>query len=205
MRKLICSALMINCLVLTACAGTEQQIRAYAQSLIQADAARLTAQVQADHGDTLECYTLEYAFDGESWTALVAEPDILAGITVRIEEGGTSLAYEGVMLAAGNVLTKGVTAVGAVPLLWEALKTGSLDCVWEEGSLLAGSYVADDTTVMTLWYDASGLPVAAELTEQGISKVSCRFTNVEIDTKDSGHETTDETNLGGNQSAGSGT
>ena len=163
----------------------------------------MTAQVQADHGDSLECYTLEYAYDGSQWTALVTRPDILAGISVHMEEGGSSLEYDGVMLAAGDILSNGVTAVGAVPLLHEALSTGCLDSVWKEGELLAGAYIVDDTIGMTLWYDVAGLPVAAELTENGIGKVNCHFTNVEIE--DSGHETTDETNLGGNRSAGSGT
>ena len=205
MRKLICSALMINCLMLTGCAGIEQQVRSYSQGLCDADSVRMTAQMQADHGDTVECYTLEYSFDGNRWSALVTEPDILAGITVHMDGDGSKLEFDGVMLAAGDILSNGVTAVGSVPLVWETLRTGSLDCVWEEGGLLAGTYVYDDTIGMSVWYTAEGLPIAAELTENGIGKVSCHFTNVEIDTKDSGNETTDETNLGGNRPEGSGT
>ena len=195
MRKLICSALMIICLMLTACADIEQQVRTLSQGLRDADSVRMTAQVQADHGDTLECYTLEYKFDGEKWTAMVTAPDVLSGITVHMDGDGSQLEYDGVMLAAGDILSNGVTAIGSVPLLWETLRTGSLDCVWEEGGLMAGTYIYNDTIGMTLWYNAEGLPAAAELTENGIGKVSCHFTNTEI--KDSGNETTDKTNLGG--------
>jgi hypothetical protein len=186
---------MINCLVLSACGSTEQQVRSYAQALCGAERLGMTAQVQADHGDTVECYTLEYDYDGSGWTALVTAPDILAGISVHMDETGSSLEYDGVMLAAGDILSKGVTAIGSVPLAMDALRTGSLDSVWAEGELLAGAYVYDDTVAVTLWYDEAGLPVAAELTENGIGKVSCHFTNTEI--KDSGNETTDKTNLGG--------
>ncbi len=195
MRKLICSALMITCLVLTACADTEQQVRSFAEELCNGTSVRMTAQVQADHGDTVECYTLEYDFDGSEWTALVTAPDILAGISVHMDGDGSELEFDGVMLAAGDILSNGVTAIGSVPLIWETLHTGSLDCVWEEGELFAGTYVYDDTIGMSLWYDAAGLPVAAELTENGIGKVSCHFTNVEVGR----NGTTENENLGGNQ------
>ena len=202
MRKLLCSALMINCLVLSACADTEQQVRAYNEALCDAASVRMTAQVQADHGDTVECYTLEYSYDGSEWSALVTEPEILSGISAHMDGDGSELEFDGVMIAAGDILSNGVSAIGAVPLLWEALETGSLDCVWEEGGLMAGTYIYNDTIGMTLWYNAEGLPAAAELTENGIGKVSCHFTNTEI--KDSGNETTDKTNLGGDQSPRSG-
>ena len=200
MRKLLCSALMIICLVLSACADTEQQVRTYNQVLCNGASVRMTAQVQADHGDTVECYTLEYSYDGSKWTALVTEPEILSGISVHMDGDSSELEFDGVMLAAGNVLSNGVTAIGSVPLLWETLETGSLDCVWEEGELLAGTYVYDDTIGMSLWYDAAGLPVAAELTENGIGKVSCHFTEIEVDKSG----TTENKNLGGNQPEQSG-
>ena len=201
MRKLICSALMITCLVLTACADTEQQVRSFSQGLCGASSARMTARVQADCGDTVESYTLQYNYDGSRWTAMVTAPDVLAGITVHMEGDGSQLEYDGVMLAAGDILSNGVTAIGSVPLVWEALRTGSLDCVWQEGELLGAAYVYDDTIGMSLWYDAQGLPVAAELTENGIGKVSCHFTEIEVDR----NATTEDKNLGGNQSGESGT
>ncbi len=197
MRKLICSALMITCLMLTACASIEQQVRAFNEALCNAASLRMTAQVQANQGETIESYILEYAFDGSEWTAMVTAPDVLSGITVHMNDDGSALEFDGVMLAAGDILGNGVTAIGSVPLVWETLHTGSLDSVWEEGELLGATYVYDDAIGMSLWYDAAGLPVAAELTENGIGKVSCHFTKVEI--KDSGNETTDKTNLGGNQ------
>ncbi len=201
MRKLICSALMITCLVLTACADTEQQVRSFSEGLCGASSARMTAQVQADCGDTVECYTLQYNYDGSRWTAMVTAPDVLAGITLHMEGDGSQLEYDGVMLAAGDILSNGVTAIGSVPLVWETLRTGSLDCVWQEGELLGAAYVYDDTIGMSLWYDAQGLPVAAELTENGIGKVSCHFTEIEVDR----NATTEDKNLGGNQSGESGT
>jgi hypothetical protein len=196
MRKLICSALMILCLGLTACGGTEQQMRSFADRFGAASQLHLTAQVQSLVGDTVEEYTLEYGYDGSKWTAAVLAPQVLAGITAAMEEDGSKLEYDGVILAAGNLLTMGVSPVAAVPFVHEAVKKGCLDCVWQEDDLLAGNFQYNDGVSVSLRFDAAGIPVAAELTENGIVQLQCRFTNVKIE--DGGNETTDETNLGGN-------
>ena len=172
MRRLLCSALMIICLMLSACAGTEQQVRAYNEALCNVESVRTAVQVTADCGDSVECYTLEYTFDGSEWSALVIAPSVLAGITVHMGSDGTELEFDGVMMAAGDVLSSGVTAVGSVPLIWDALRTGSLDCVWTEGELLGCTLLYDDGVSVSLWYNAEGLPAAAELTEHGIGKIS---------------------------------
>ena len=103
MRKLICSALMITCLMLTACASIEQQVRTLNEALCGAASVRMTAQVQADCGDTVESYTLEYHYDGSRWSAMVTAPDVLTGITVHMSDDGSELEYDGVMLAAGDI------------------------------------------------------------------------------------------------------
>lgn len=197
MRKLICSALMILCLVLTACVGTEQQLESFSERLSQADSIRMTAQVLTDHGETVEEYTLEYSFDGTRWTVLVTQPAILSGITARIGEDATEVEYDGVILAAGDVLSAGVSPIASVPMLVRTLETGSLDCVWTESALTAGTYIYDDAVSASVWYDGEGNPVAAEMTENGIVKARCHFSDVEVEFDN--HGTTDKTDLGGNQ------
>lgn len=203
MRKLCCSALMIACLMLSACGGTEQQVRTFNEVLCGAASVRTAVQVTADCGDTVECFTLEYMYDGSEWTALVTAPAVLSGIAVHIGEAGTELEFDGVMLAAGDVLSSGVTAIGSVPLIWDALRTGSLDCVWTEGALLGCTLRYDDAISVSLWYNAEGLPAAAEVTENGIGKISCRFSNTKIEVGT--HGSTKDTDLGGDQPEQSGT
>ena len=202
MRKLISSALMITMLVLTACGSTKQQLEAHRARFTEADTMRMTAQVQADCGGSPETFTLEYSYDGTQWTALVTEPAFAAGVTARIGDDSSELEYDGAILDTGNLLENGISPIASMPLVAEILREGSFDCGWTENELLAGTYLYDDATACTVWFDAGGLPVAAELTEHGITKLRCILTNTEI--KDSGHETTDETHLGGNQSDGSG-
>lgn len=202
MRRRLCSALMILCLGLTACGGPEQQLESFAARLSEADGIRMTAQVQTDHGETVEEYTLEYSFDGTEWTALVMQPEVLAGITAHIGEDATEIEYDGTILAAGDILSIGVSPIASVPVLVRTVQTGSLDCLWTEGDLLAGTYLYDDAVSVTIWFDTAGSPAAAELTENGIVKARCHFTNVSIE--DGSHGTTDETDLGGDQPEQSG-
>lgn len=199
MRKLMCSALMIGLLVLSACGGTKQQrLESFRERFAESDSLRMTARVQADCGDTVETYTLEYSYDGAEWTVLVTEPAFAAGITARIGADASELEYDGAILATGDLLENGISPIASVPLLAETLRTGTFDSMWSEEELLAGTYLYDDARSASVWFDAAGLPIAGELMENGITKVRCTFANTEI--KDSNDETTDKTNMGGDQS-----
>lgn len=202
MRHILCSALMILCLGLAACGGPEQQLESFGTRLSEADSIRMTAQVQTDHGETVEEYTLEYSFDGTKWTALVMQPNMLAGITAHMGEDATEIEYDGAILAAGDILSMGVSPIASVPMLVRTVQKGSLDCYWTEGDLLAGTYIYDDAVCVTVWYDSGGNPAAAELTENGVVKARCHFFDVRIE--DGSHGTTDKTDLGGNQPEQSG-
>lgn len=204
MRKRICSALMIGCLALTACGSTKQQKLESARARIaEAQEMTMTAQVQADFGDTIERYTLEYSYDGECWTALVTQPEIVAGVIARVSEDTSELEYDGAILTTGDLMGNGIAPVSAVPLMHETLQKGMMDCVWEEGDLLAGTFIYDDAISVSVWFDGDGIITAAELTENGIVKGICILENVEI--KEATHGTTDKADLGGNQPEESGT
>ena len=202
MRKRICTALMIGCLALTACGSTGQQrLEAARTRMAEAETMSMTAQVQADFGETIEQYTLEYSYDGDCWTAVVLEPAFVAGITARISEDTSELEYDGAILVTGDLTGNGIAPISAVPLIHETVRKGMTDCVWEEGDLLAGTFLYDDAISVSVWFDAEGLPAAAELIESGTVKAKCILTNV----KEATHGTTENTDLGGNQPKESGT
>lgn len=203
MRKVGCSALMIVCLVLTACGSTKQQMETARERMIEARCIQMTAQVQADFGEVVEHYTLDYRFDGEQWTVTVIQPECVAGVTARITEDASELEYDGAILTTGDLVGNGVVPISAVPMIWETLRIGTLDSVWTEGEYLVGTYIYDDAVQVSVWFDGAGNPVAGELAENGIVKASCQFTNVKIEANNNG--TTEETDLGRNQPEQSGT
>ena len=197
MRKALLTALMILCLA--ACGSTGQQMEHARSRLTEARAMSLTAQIQAG----TDSYTLEYAWDGETWTALVIRPELIAGISASMGPGGTDIAYDGAILAVGDLTERGVSPMGALPMILEALDTGTVDSVWTEGELLAGKFIYDDDISVTVWFDGTGTPVAGELTERGIVKATVTMTNVQIKEATS-IETTENEDLGGDQPGESG-
>lgn len=155
----------------------------------------MTAQVEADFGETIEQYTLEYNFDGQCWTAVVTQPEFVAGVTARMTKDASELEYDGAILTTGDLIGNGIAPISAVPLMHETLSNGTMDCVWEENDLLAGTFIYDDAISVSVWFDAEETPVAAQLSENGMVKAECILTNVEIEET---HGTTEKTNLGGN-------
>lgn len=203
MRNTLISALMITCLALSGCGSAkQQQLNAARERIAGASELSLTAEVRADYGETAERYTLEYSFDGTTWTATVTAPSSVGGVIARMTDHGSEIEYDGAILTAGNLLNNGVTPIGTVPMLFETLTEGTVDSVWTEGDLLVGKLVYDDELNVTVWF-SDGVPMGAELTENGIVKAVCTLTNVQIKetTQD---ETTETENLGGDPPGESG-
>lgn len=186
-----------------ACGSATQKVESYCERIARSRDMTMTATVQADFGETTEEYTLKYTFDGTQWIALVTEPQFVAGITARITKDASELEYEGVILSTGDLTGGGIVPISAVPLIYETITVGMADSVWEEGELLGGSFVYDDTIGVNVWFDREGDPVAAELIEQGVVKAKCILNDVEI--KEATDGTTEKTDLGGNQPEESGT
>lgn len=187
---------------MTACGSTKQERLESARTRVAvAESMTLTARVQADFGEAIEEYTLEYSYDGACWTALVTQPELVSGITARITKDASELEYDGTILTTGDLTGNGIAPISAVPFLHETLREGMTDCVWEEGELLAGTFIYDDAIQVSVWFDTAGNPTAAELAENGIVKAKCILTDVEIKT----HGTTEKADLGGNQPEQSGT
>lgn len=198
------SALMISCLLLCGCGRSkEKRMEEACERLACGQEIALTAQVQANFGETVESYTLDCSYDGEDWRILVTAPQAVAGIAARIGEHASEVEYEGAILSTGALLRRGISPIGAVPMVYEAVSGGVLDSVWEESQLLAGAFSYDDALGATVWFDEENTLVAGELTENGIVKAVCRFENVQI--KETEHGTEEKTNLGGDSSGESGT
>lgn len=202
MRKVLISALMIACLGLTACGSDEQQLEQARSRLTQAETLTLTAQLQANFGETAERFLLEHSYAADTWTVTVTEPAVLQGVTARMTEHGSELEYDGAILTTGAVMGNGLSPIGAVPLIWETLRIGTVDSVWTEGALLVAKLIYDDNISVTIWLE-DGLPVGAELAENNIVKVVCTITNVRIK-EATERGTTENANLGGNQPGESG-
>ena len=189
--------------MLTACGSTTQKrLESYCERFAESQSMTMTAKLQADFGETLENYMLQYSFDGQQWQVLVTEPDFVSGITARITKDTSELEYDGVILSTGDLTGNGIVPISAIPFVHETVSVGMLDCVWEENDKVAATYIYDDAVSVSVWFDGAGMLTAAELAENGIVKAKCLLEDVEI--KEANHGTTEETDLGGNQLGKSG-
>ena len=140
------------------------------------------AQVQADYGQRLYDYTLDVTGDSESITLSLTRPELLSGITARVQNGESFLEYEDLCLETGPLNDKGLSPMSAIPELLAQLRSGYL-VAWnleEDGSLHITCGDADtspDTgTVYDLWLDSeSHILLRGEISTNGRRCIQCTF------------------------------
>ena len=191
MRRVRLGALMIALSALLAsCAPSMSAARARAAELrTEFNAAeRITAlaDITADCGDKVYDFTVEYSDCGGEGTAVILKPDIVAGVTARVSDGGAVIEYDGISVEIGPLTRDGLSPAAALPLMLEQWKSGYVtDCTAEKldgaDALAVTTTVSSEVTLRT-WFDAeSGEALYAELSENGRTVVFCEFENVTIE------------------------
>lgn len=176
MRKFF--LLFLPCLLLCGCTADETTDRA--DTLIQSAAAAsgyaALAKVQIDCGDAVERYTLSVKAEGDETRVSVLAPEALEGVTAVLTGETLALEYEG--LALGGVsISPTVCAANCVPLALSTLRGGELRERSEEGGLLRLAFSAENDLCAAVYFDESGVPVFAELEENGRIAAQIEFTS----------------------------
>ncbi|MGM9521532.1 MAG: hypothetical protein ACI3VB_03545 [Oscillospiraceae bacterium] len=186
MRKATLCALMISLpLLLSSCSvmtGTDDILKIQ-EDFSASENISFTAELTADYGQHL--YEYRISFDGlpDSGTITIIEPESIAGTQVAIEDGASSLCFDGAQIYTGEILPDGLSPVDAVPMLLEAWRTGLVtECAKEsfdgEDCLNAVFRITDDVNLRTWFGFESGLPLYAEVDFDGYTVISCTFYNV---------------------------
>lgn len=196
---------MIPCVLLTGCGKRTQQeqFEAIRRPIAEAETVSFTASVSAVFADRTEDFTLDCARRGGDWTMEVTEPALIAGVTAQLSGGDSSLAYDGVMLATGDLTDCGIVPVTVPAAAIDTLSDGYLSSSWTEHGDLAVKLIRDDTVTVTVWFDEADRPAAMELAENGTVKATCTIENFTIEGIQ--HGDTEETDLGGDPPGESGT
>ena len=140
--------------------------------------------ITADYGRRVYQYELEAAWDGAETTLTLTAPETVAGITARLEAGGSLLEYDGTVLETGSLNGEGLTPLSAIPALVEAARSGYITAVSLDGE--AGTLRMDcgdpegepgEGTETSLWFDAdSHALVRGEISLDGFRVILCEFT-----------------------------
>ncbi len=161
--------LILFAILLGGCAGSEAAVTPAADfraALVQAGSCRFQAEITADYGDTVQCFTLECQADAEGVLRVtVLAPETIADITATVSEGGGSITYDGMaldfeLLANGNVAPIAAPAIAVRCWLSEYIASGGM-----EKEHYRATYEKDfDEKRLTLdtWFE-NGLPFLAEV------------------------------------------
>ncbi len=140
--------------------------------------------VAVPRGDETLRYALHLTAEGETVRAEVMEPELLAGISARMEGEQLTLEYDGTILDAGT-LSPRVSALNAAPLLLRAFPQGYLDSFGSETmdgeDTLRADFpltLAGESLDCVLWFGEDGAPVYGEIAQEGKIIAAVEFTNV---------------------------
>lgn len=180
MRRFFLPVLLCFCLLLSACGANavESRYKAFSQELAERDTLSFTAALRAEYEDRAASFTLRYDRNAAGCTVTVLEPEIVAGIKARLDEGGSRLEYEGLIIDTGDLGSYGLTPMSALPTLVEAMKSGHLESFWEEGGLAVMQLILDDhLSAQVSFQQETMIPVHAELVSDGKVTVVCEIEN----------------------------
>lgn len=115
MQRKAIAALMISLLLLSACGrgAGEQKFEAFRDTLT-GQLVTTTAQVRVQRSDTVTDYTLTCQELPDGYDLTVTAPEQAAGVTAHLRDGASTLAFDDIILPAGDLNGAGPdTADGA--------------------------------------------------------------------------------------------
>ena len=181
MRQALALVLMMT-LLLAACSASAGDTEKFVELRERVTLGKITAKVEirADFGNKTQSYTIEYSQNGESARMGILEPELLRGITARVEGTDSSVEFDGLILDTGELDGNGLTPVSALPAIIESIKNGHIEAVWREkdGELerIVFDLTVTDETGMNLWIDADSMvPQYAEIRYGERVVITCVF------------------------------
>ncbi len=220
MRKLMTCVLMMT-LLLAGCGGQQAESDSPEQLATQIRGEYLSlagwngqVEVTAHYDQQVYTFTLDVQWRREGETVLtVVSPELLAGITARLQDGEGTLEYDGAGLSIGALDGEGLTPIAALPALMEQVCTGYIArCDWQEAGEERRLYLQcrdperaeGEGTQYELWLDPdTHALIQAEVSVDGTTRLALTFINFTMEMTE--NETGDHADLGGDQPGQSGT
>ena len=172
--------------VLSGCGGgpgPEELAAQIEAGYAQASEVDFAAHIRADYGDRVYDFTVSCSSDAGGGVLTVAEPELIAGVTVRFSPEGAVLGYDGAEVFTGEILPEGLTPVDAVPMLLNLWRGGLVtEAVFEKRDgeeCLAALYHVSDRVESRTWFERdTWLPLKSEVYLDGYAVIVCDFYNV---------------------------
>ena len=183
MRRIILFAhTILLCLMLASCGGKQAKVDAAAEirsRLLQAEEISCSASLRCDYDDRIWDCKLRYSGSIDAGTITVLAPDLIAGLEISVNNGLSTLHYDGAVLDTGEIFGEGISAVETLPLFLNAWAGAHIRETYTERrdgaeyTVLVLELSVDKQVIA--WFDSDSIPHRAELTNAGKSVVFCTF------------------------------
>lgn len=169
MKKLCLPLLTALCLLLSGCGtgSAKAALEELSAQLENCTALSFTADVRAEYEHKTARFTLRYQEDRDGGLVTVIAPELIAGVSARIEPGTTKLEYDSVVLDTGSLDNFGLSPLSSMPLLVQSIRTGHPASCRTEGDFTVIELEPDDGLRCTVWFDSAMTPARAELARDG--------------------------------------
>ena len=169
MKKCCLPLLIALCLTLSGC-GTGSAKAGFEElsgRVESCDELSFTADVRAEYEHKTARFTLSYREDEDGGLVTVLAPELIAGVSARIEPGTTKLEYDSVVLDTGSLDNFGLSPLSSMPLLVQSIRAGHPESYRTEGDFTVIELEPDDGLRCTVWFDKDMTPARAELARDG--------------------------------------
>ena len=168
-------------LILCSCGKETDRAEAMQEQYKNLASYETDVRVSVPREDETLVYALHLSTQGDAVRATVSEPEELMGVGAVLE--GDKLTFDDLVLDVGT-LSPRVSALSCVPLVLQNFPKVYLDSAGAETIGDVGALRADfsltlsgETFACSLWLDASGAPVYAEIAENDKIIAAAEFTN----------------------------
>ena len=159
-------------LILTACAGSEQEEMNIQEEYRQMAGAEINASVTCHYDDEVREYTLQCNYTAESSRIEVNEPEQLRGLAATVSGETLEISYDDMILDAGSYSSQQLSPMWAIPSMMQAIREGyPLEYCREdlgENQCLRVTFEVTgedgEKLYYALWFGEDNLPLRGEIT-----------------------------------------
>lgn len=175
MKKLCLSMLCLACLLLSAC-GTraeEKKFEDFSKALSERDDLSFIGSIRAEYDDRSLEFQLQYKEEDYPVVSVI-RPELIADVKIRIEPDSSLLEHNSLIIDTGELDSRGLSPVTALPRLAAALRSAYVDAVRMEGGELVYTLIPDDELTVEVWFEPESMtPTHAELISESKVRIFC--------------------------------
>lgn len=164
-------------------AETAQKALDFRTGLLQAGGCSFTAELQADFGDRVYCFSAACDYGAEDGARItILEPEEIAGIQAAVSADGVTVTFDTVELDFGQMANGTVSPVAAAWLLGHCWTGAYVDRTGPDGDLERITYLdgyRDQELTVDTWLDGI-TPVHAEITYDGVRCLTLDLTDFQM-------------------------